>query len=197
MCSKYSIELPAEFGYSGEQRVCLDCYQALSKINPASGPIKNNKHLSTLVSQIDRQNPEDSYKEGFLVKKGHRRRNWNRRFFVLNKGVLYYFSEDSLTKENTEQSKGSIILKDYMLAFPDEKSTSYKYCFLLENKQKDFVIRAENQAEFDSWVDVISLLVKGIGRAEPGTSPASSPRGINKGFSSPNLAGSSNHPMSP
>jgi hypothetical protein len=113
-----------------------------------------------------------------LVKKGHRRRNWNRRFFVLYKGLLHYFADedsgvgviDKVKNGKKIESKGKIVgskvkhqkgyieLRDYTLLPADENVTSYKYCFLLEGK-KSFLIRAENQQDYESWLTVINFLV--------------------------------------
>ena len=76
---------------------------------------------------LNANNPEESYKAGFLVKKGHNRRNWSRRYFVLEKGVLEYF--DGM--EEPRKSKGSIVLKDYQVSLASESITSYKWCFSL------------------------------------------------------------------
>jgi len=66
-----------------------------------------------LPHKIDANNPTRCYKEGYLVKKGHRRKNWNRRFFVLNECVLSYFESEQSWRENQNSSKGSLKLTDY------------------------------------------------------------------------------------
>lgn len=47
------------------------------------------------------------FSQGYMMKKGHRRKNWTERWFVLRPNVLsYYLSEDLLEK------KGDIILNE-------------------------------------------------------------------------------------
>ena len=40
---------------------------------------------------------EGILKKGFLEKKGHRRKNWNRRYFVLKMAALSYYDDSDLT----------------------------------------------------------------------------------------------------
>jgi len=58
-----------------------------------------------LPHRINHKNPMESYKEGYMVKKGHKRRNWNRRFFVLREGFLYYFDNEETARVSVEKQK--------------------------------------------------------------------------------------------
>jgi len=60
-----------------------------------------NPSVNLSSSFLDFTEFQACYKEGYLVKKGHRRRNWQRRFFVLKDGVLQYYEN-----ENSEKPKG-------------------------------------------------------------------------------------------
>jgi hypothetical protein len=98
ICSNYTCELPDEYEYTGAQRVCLDCYQTLNQLLPEKQKKLNNMRFSfNFANKIDSASPTQSHKEGYMVKKGHRRRNWNRRFFILKNGILYYFDADPET----------------------------------------------------------------------------------------------------
>lgn len=80
--------------------MCLDCYQTLNQLLPEKQKKLNNNmriSFSNFANKIDSSSPTQSHKEGYMVKKGHRRRNWNRRFFILKNGTLYYFDADPET----------------------------------------------------------------------------------------------------
>lgn len=68
-----------------------------------------NAHISSLKTLI--QIPD--MKTGWLLKQGHLVRNWRRRFFVLNYGVLSYYEQDNVAskKGTAEAPKGKINLK--------------------------------------------------------------------------------------
>lgn len=68
-----------------------------------------NAHIASLKTLI--QIPD--MKTGWLLKQGHLVRNWRRRFFVLNYGVLAYYDQDNVAsrKGTVEAPKGKINLK--------------------------------------------------------------------------------------
>lgn len=101
------------------------------------------------------------YKEGYLVKKGHRRKNWNRRFFVLMDGVLSYFESEQSFRENVNNSKGSIKLNEYTVHdCVNSAGAGYKFCFYLLSKDKPFLVRAENQNDKSDWLEILSIVMR-------------------------------------
>ena len=99
------------------------------------------------------------------MKKGHRRKNWNRRFFVLQDTNLHYFEDEKSFRDNgMNASKGSIKLIDYTVHDCINNNDGYKFCFYLMSKNKPFLVRAENQQDKDDWLEIISVISK---RSDP------------------------------
>lgn len=193
MCSDFTAVLPPEYGYNNKpQKVCLDCFQLLSEIQMISEPkspkdatLVKKTTVRTFTSYVDTEKPENSYKEGYLVKKGHRRTNCKllkldfflifffffalgkRRFFVLKKGTIYYFESEAIARKDLESDKegkysnmkGAINLTECSIMKAPESVTLYKYCFALDGRKK-YLIRAEKQQDYDEWFAIIEKMVK-------------------------------------
>lgn len=118
------------------------------------------------------QRPEDSRKEGYLVKKGHNRRNWQRRYFVLFEGILMYFGSQQKfekVKDKLERTpfkpdklapKGWLRLREYSLHMDDREK--YRRMFYLqgEDSKKSYMVRADDEKEFGDWKQVMELLAQ-------------------------------------
>eukprot|EP01130_Rhizamoeba_saxonica_P007579 TRINITY_DN3064_c0_g1_i1.p1 TRINITY_DN3064_c0_g1~~TRINITY_DN3064_c0_g1_i1.p1 ORF type:complete len:118 (+),score=20.12 TRINITY_DN3064_c0_g1_i1:464-817(+) len=96
------------------------------------------------------------YKEGFLMKKGHFRRNWNNRFFRIEPdNTLAYYKDANLSKLcGTINIKGSII----HIKHPSDDH------FQIEDtiKGKLTFIRADCNLTMREWVDVIQQISRSI-----------------------------------
>lgn len=81
-----------------------------------------NAHIASLKTLV--QIPD--MKTGWLQKQGHMVKNWKRRFFVLNYGVLAYYEQDSVANHRgvAEAPKGKVNLKGATITVvtPDEVS---------------------------------------------------------------------------
>lgn len=104
---------------------------------------------------------KNSIKEGFLMKKGQRRRNWKQRWFVLNENSFSYYS--SPTKD---QLKGSIDMKtkDVIIEEAKElkfKSKERKFCFKIsiKSQNKEYIIDANTEAEMYGWIRVLNKVL--------------------------------------
>ena len=64
----------------------------------------SNLHLNTdftceLIGELYELMVLGILKKGFLVKQGHVRKNWNRRYFILQLTTLTYYEDKELTKK--------------------------------------------------------------------------------------------------
>jgi hypothetical protein len=64
--------------------------------------------------------------KGFLWKLGHRVKNWKRRYFVLENGVLKYYVNPSDRHPYGSRLKGIIYLYQYEMFFSEEGSNNLK-----------------------------------------------------------------------
>ena len=93
-------------------------------------------------------------KEGFLTKKGHKRRNWKVRYFVLEKNLLSYYKspQDYLAKR---KPKGSIILqRSTMVRVAPEMKRSN--CFTVSGGLGLLYITAPTGEDMVIWKEKIS-----------------------------------------
>jgi len=91
---------------------------------------------------------------GYLLKKGHSRKNWKVRWFTIRGKDLLYF------KDKTKQ-KGSIPLH-LCNSIEIEDVDGYPFCFRLEPheeySEKEFVLSARNLEERKLWITALNLV---------------------------------------
>uniref|UniRef100_A0A8D0L9E9 Switch-associated protein 70 n=1 Tax=Sphenodon punctatus TaxID=8508 RepID=A0A8D0L9E9_SPHPU len=96
----------------------------------------------------------DVLKQGYMMKKGHRRKNWTERWFVLKPNIIsYYVSED------LKEKKGDIILDDNCCveSLPDKDGK--KCLFLIKCLDKTFEISASDKKKKQEWLQAIQSTV--------------------------------------
>jgi len=93
-------------------------------------------------------------KEGFMTKKGHKRRNWKVRYFVLVESTLYYFKNpgDFLAKR---KPKGFISLERSTIVriAPEMKRSN---CFIISGELNLLYITAPTGEEMLSWMECLN-----------------------------------------
>ncbi|ETV75848.1 hypothetical protein, variant [Aphanomyces astaci] len=101
-------------------------------------------------------------KTGWLYKLGHVRKNWKRRFFVLDGSVLQYFTDDvdaTTPKSKTHKLKGEVLLfhKDTTVHYVDIHLTGRDYTFAVETSGGDYslVLQAASLDEREDWIFAI------------------------------------------
>jgi len=98
---------------------------------------------------------------GFLTKKGHQRKNWIIRYFVMDgsgKCINYY-------EDNSRQKiKGQIAL-DQCKVVPNEERSGKLFCFVIDSKgdkPKIFHLSAATDKDRRNWVDAALYVSTGI-----------------------------------
>jgi len=92
---------------------------------------------------------------GWLTKRGHKVRNWKRRWFVLHEDTLEYYENPKNNKP-----KGVIKLDDIqaveMLA-DSQKLVDMPNGFVIYTNWDDYICSADNDSEADEWVNDLLL----------------------------------------
>ncbi|XP_032079139.1 switch-associated protein 70 [Thamnophis elegans] len=96
----------------------------------------------------------DVLKQGYMWKKGHKRKNWTERWFVLKPNVIsYYVSEDLKDKRGDIALDGNCTAE----ALPDKDGK--KCLFLINNSEKCFEISASDKKKKQEWLQAIQTMV--------------------------------------
>uniref|UniRef100_A0A667ZS11 Switch-associated protein 70 n=1 Tax=Myripristis murdjan TaxID=586833 RepID=A0A667ZS11_9TELE len=154
----YKLELNAK-------QQCLSVWELISLIG--SGHFSKGIDRSTLSMGINEVYQElilDVLKQGYMMKKGHKRKNWTERWFLLKPSTIsYYVSEDLADK------KGDILLDGNCCveSLPDKEGK--KCLFFIKCSQKSFEISASDKKRKQEWIQAIQTCVSllRLGRPAP------------------------------
>eukprot|EP00005_Dracoamoeba_jomungandri_P001255 CAMPEP_0174252370 /NCGR_PEP_ID=MMETSP0439-20130205/1869_1 /TAXON_ID=0 /ORGANISM="Stereomyxa ramosa, Strain Chinc5" /LENGTH=925 /DNA_ID=CAMNT_0015332893 /DNA_START=41 /DNA_END=2818 /DNA_ORIENTATION=- len=116
---------------------------------------ENNTLLDILDTKDVNERTDQVDKEGYLNKKSQRDGSWNKRWFVVRGGTVYYYT----SQEETEEEKGSISLascSSVAVEEPVQGDDEQAFLFSLELDGRKMVLAAETKKERDNWLAVVS-----------------------------------------
>ncbi|XP_062917923.1 switch-associated protein 70-like isoform X2 [Mobula hypostoma] len=114
----------------------------------------NRQTLSMAINEVYCELILDVIKQGFMWKKGHKRKNWNERWFILKPNLIsYYVGEDLVEK------KGDIALnsKCYVESLPDKDGR--KCLLLIKSSDRSFEISASDKKKKQEWIQAIQTTI--------------------------------------
>ncbi|XP_781827.2 pleckstrin-2 [Strongylocentrotus purpuratus] len=115
-------------------------------------------------------------KDGFLVKKGHKRTNWRTRWFVLTEDSLAYYKQttDSLPAGVIELRGCSVISP--CLQYANKKG----FAFMMMNQDRhELIMQASTDEEREAWAKAIGLAIVECDRSKEEVHPTSPHSKIN------------------
>ncbi|XP_016377115.1 switch-associated protein 70-like isoform X1 [Sinocyclocheilus rhinocerous] len=110
----------------------------------------NPQTLSMGINEVYRELVMDVIKQGYMMKKGHKRKNWTERWFELHLNYMsYYVSEDLI------EQKGCISLDRNCCveSLPDKDGK--KNLFIIKCVEKSFEISASDKKTKQEWIQAI------------------------------------------
>ncbi|KAJ8406604.1 hypothetical protein AAFF_G00301780 [Aldrovandia affinis] len=122
-----------------------------------TGHFSKGMHRHTLsmgVNEVFQELILEVLKQGYMMKKGHRRKNWTERWFLLRlQSVSYYVSEDLTEK------KGDILLdrNSCVESLPDKEGK--KCLFIIRCSDKSFEISASDKKKKQEWIQAIQTCI--------------------------------------
>ncbi|XP_034738470.1 switch-associated protein 70 [Etheostoma cragini] len=115
----------------------------------------NCQTLSMGITEVFQELILDVLKQGYMMKKGHKRKNWTDRWFVLRPTSLsYYVCEDLVEK------KGDIILDRTCCveSLPDKEGK--KNLFIIKCIDKSFEISASDKKKKQEWLQAVQTCIQ-------------------------------------
>ncbi|XP_057693694.1 switch-associated protein 70b [Corythoichthys intestinalis] len=150
---------------SQQQQQSINVWQLITLVG--SGHFSKGMDRQTLSMGIHELHQElilDVLKQGYMMKKGHKRKNWTERWFTLKpNSISYYVSEDQSEK------KGDIMLDEHCSVEPLADKDGKKCLFFIRSSQKSFEINASDKKKKQEWIQAIQtcLNLMRAGRPAP------------------------------
>ncbi|XP_061629998.1 switch-associated protein 70b isoform X1 [Phyllopteryx taeniolatus] len=141
-----------------QQQQSISVWQLITLVG--SGHFSKGMDRQTLSMGIHELHQEvilDVLKQGYMMKKGHKRKNWTERWFTLKpNSISYYVSEDQAEK------KGDILLDEHCSVEPLADKDGKKCLFFIRSSHKSFEISASDKKKKQEWIQVCVCLVVAI-----------------------------------
>ncbi|XP_049417114.1 switch-associated protein 70 [Epinephelus fuscoguttatus] len=147
--SNYKLQL-------NTKKNCLNAWELIELVG--MGYFSKGMNCQTLsmgINEVFQELILDVLKQGYLMKKGHKRKNWTERWFVLRPNSLsYYVSEDLVEK------KGDINL-DRTCCVESVPDKDGKKCLLIiKCTDKSFEISASDKKKKQEWLQAIQTCIQ-------------------------------------
>ncbi|XP_066540614.1 switch-associated protein 70b [Hoplias malabaricus] len=120
--------------------------------------------LSMGISEVFQELILDVLKQGYMLKKGHKRKNWTERWFLLRPSCIsYYVSEDLAEKKGDIFLDGNCCVE----SLPDKEGK--KCLFFVKCSDKSFEISASDKKKKQEWIQAIQTCISllKVGRPAP------------------------------
>ncbi|KAL6113067.1 swap70 [Pungitius sinensis] len=146
----------ADYKLQLKTKNCLTAWELIELVG--MGYFSQGMNLQTLsmgVTEVFQELILDVLKQEYMMKKGHKRKNWTERWFVLRPHSLsYYVCEDLLEK------KGDIILDRTCCveSLPDKEGK--KCLFIIKCTDKSFEISAPDKKKKQEWLQAIQTCIQ-------------------------------------
>uniref|UniRef100_A0A3B3VY21 Switch-associated protein 70 n=1 Tax=Poecilia latipinna TaxID=48699 RepID=A0A3B3VY21_9TELE len=142
---------------------CLNVWELITLVG--SGQFSKGMDQQTLsmgISEVYQELILDVLKQGYMMKKGHKRKNWTERWFVLKPGFIsYYVGEDLAEKKGDIPLDGSCSVESL------QDKEGKKCLFLIKSSQKSFEISASDKKKKQEWIQAIQMCVNLLRQSRP------------------------------
>lgn len=181
----------------GEHRIMLSARRATSpEAEPSGagpspqplGPLQMSASAGELVGEFERliRATRDSggkaisvLKQGYLRKLGSGfRRDWQRRFFVLDSsGLLYYFSsKDARGIGGNKQPHATVNLLTATVKAGTEDGHVPAAFRVIGSEGRGYTLQAESEREAREWTDAVQVVIACLLKGDAGSTSSLSPR---------------------
>ncbi|XP_029614101.1 switch-associated protein 70b isoform X1 [Salmo trutta] len=144
---------------------CLSAWEIITLVGTGTfSKGMDRQTLSMGITEVFHELILDVFKQGYMMKKGHKRKNWTERWFLLRpNSISYYVSEDLAEK------KGDILLDGNCCveSLPDKEGK--KCLFYVKCSDKSYEISASDKKRKQEWIQAIQTCISllKLGRPAP------------------------------
>uniref|UniRef100_A0A7N6AGN0 Switch-associated protein 70 n=1 Tax=Anabas testudineus TaxID=64144 RepID=A0A7N6AGN0_ANATE len=142
---------------------CLNVWELISLVG--SGHFSKGMDRQTLSMGINEVYQElilDVLKQGYMMKKGHKRKNWTERWFMLKPNCISYYVGEDLAEK-----KGDIVLDGNCSVESIQDKEGKKCLFFVKSSQKSFEISASDKKKKQEWIQAIQNCVSLLRQGRP------------------------------
>ncbi|KAJ7998156.1 hypothetical protein DPEC_G00219670 [Dallia pectoralis] len=144
---------------------CLSCWALIPLVGTGTfSKGMDRQSLSMGITEVFHELILDVLKQGYMMKKGHKRKNWTERWFVLlPNSISYYVSEDLTEKKGDIMLDGNCCVE----SLPDKEG---KKCLLVVKcLDRSYEISASDKKRKQEWVQAIQTCISllNLGRPAP------------------------------
>ncbi|XP_051778010.1 LOW QUALITY PROTEIN: switch-associated protein 70b [Erpetoichthys calabaricus] len=142
-------------GQMNAKQQCLSVWEFIEVIGIGTfSKGMDRQTLSMGINEVFQELILDVLKKGYIFKKGHKRKNWTERWFVLKPSHISYYVSEDLTEK-----KGDILLNGNCCveSLPDKDGK--KCLFLIKCSSKSFEISASDKKKKQEWIQAIQTAI--------------------------------------
>uniref|UniRef100_A0A8C1ZBY6 DEF6 guanine nucleotide exchange factor c n=1 Tax=Cyprinus carpio TaxID=7962 RepID=A0A8C1ZBY6_CYPCA len=117
--------------------------------------VESKESFSLAVDDVFMEMYHNIIKKGYLLKKGHVRRNWQERWFVLKPSSLMYY-----VNEDLKEKKGEVLLEENSVVenLPDKEGRRCLFC--VNTAIRTYEMSASNMKQRVDWVQAIQTALR-------------------------------------
>uniref|UniRef100_A0A8C4QUP7 DEF6 guanine nucleotide exchange factor n=1 Tax=Eptatretus burgeri TaxID=7764 RepID=A0A8C4QUP7_EPTBU len=127
---------------------------ALIDLRPLA-PGADRLALTLAIDEVYQELLMDIIKKGYLWKKGHKRKNWMERYFLLKSNIISYYVHEDL-----KEKKGEIVLDKVCNVMPIPDKDGRRFLFLISCFGKSFEISAPDPRQRQAWISSIQSVIR-------------------------------------
>uniref|UniRef100_A0A8B9LCY6 Switch-associated protein 70 n=1 Tax=Astyanax mexicanus TaxID=7994 RepID=A0A8B9LCY6_ASTMX len=149
----------------GSKQQCLTAWELIELVGMGHfSKGMDRQTLSMGINEVFQELILDVLKQGYMMKKGHKRKNWTERWFLLRpSSISYYVSEDLTEKKGDIMLDGNCCVE----SLPDKEGK--KCLFYVKCSDKSFEISASDKKKKQEWIQAIQTCISllKVGRPAP------------------------------
>ncbi|XP_054866455.1 switch-associated protein 70 isoform X2 [Amphiprion ocellaris] len=156
MGSGWSEESFADYKLQLNTKNCLTAWELIELVGLGLfSKGLDRQTLSMGITEVFTELILDVLKQDYMMKKGHKRKNWTERWFVLRPTSLSYY-----VGEDVEEKRGDIILDQSCCveSLPDKDGK--KCLFIIKCIDKSFEISASDKKKKQEWIQAIQSCIQ-------------------------------------